>query len=72
MKQIEEIPLKELLDDLVESAKDIGDCRTCKKLGDVSAYDEANPEKSVDYRIETNEKIIKVISAEIIRRVEND
>ena len=67
---IETYPLDELLRDFEESAKDIGDCRTCKKLGDTSEYDKKNPEKGVDYRIKTNQKIIDTIKLEIARRID--
>ena len=67
---IKDYPIEELLRDLVESAKDIGDCRTCKRLGDTSEYDKRNPEKGVDYRIKVNQKIINEIKKEIKERIE--
>jgi len=66
---IKDYPIDELLRDLEESAKDIGDCRTCKKLGDVSEYDNKNPGRGVDYRIKTNQKIIDQIKIEIKERI---
>ena len=69
---IKDYPIDELLADLEESAKDIGDCRTCKKLGDTSEYDKKNPEKGVDYRIRVNQKIVDEIKKEIKERVETN
>jgi len=66
---IKDYPIDELLRDLEDSAKDIGDCRTCKRLGDTSEYDKRNPEKGVDYRIRVNQKIVDEIKKEIKERI---
>jgi len=66
---IKDYPIDELLRDLEDSAKDIGDCRTCKKLGDSSEYDKKHPGEGVDYRIRVNQKIVDEIKKEIKERI---
>ncbi len=61
---INEIPTSELEKDLSESIKDIEDCKMALGFG-VNQYSGG----SVIDRLETNKKIVKIINAELEKRV---
>lgn len=63
MTDITTIPTKELLEDLRESRYDITLCETALKLSIVDYSD-----GSVQSRLNTNQKIVDMIEAELARR----
>ncbi len=62
---IEQIPTEELLEDLEEAQDDLAVARMAKAMG-ITTYN--NGADAVQYRIDVNEQIEKVIKEELKRR----
>ena len=62
---IEQIPTEELLEDLEEAQDDLAVARMVKAMG-ITTYN--NGADAVQYRIDVNEQIEKVIKEELKRR----
>ena len=69
MQQIEDFPLEELLSDKEETLADIIICKRALANG-IETY--FNGTENVRYRLAQNERILKVINAELRRRELND